>query len=85
MCQNCSGPMLCPISLISLVLALSTEPGEGYGRCWNRGPEAVVSAALGCAPSRPVPQPPLGASEYEDCGAQGAVILCTEQMHACTA
>ena len=27
--QNCSGPMLCPISAMSLVLALSTEPGDG--------------------------------------------------------
>mmetsp|Transcript_4741 Transcript_4741/g.11194 ORF Transcript_4741/g.11194 Transcript_4741/m.11194 type:complete len:103 (+) Transcript_4741:85-393(+) len=44
-------------------LARSTEPGDGYGRCWKRGPPAVVSAARGCAPSRPTLQVPLGASE----------------------
>lgn len=27
-------------------LALSTAPGLGYGRCWNRGPAAVVSAPV---------------------------------------
>ena len=45
----------------------STAPGAGYGRCWNRGPVAVVSAARGCAPSKPTDQPPLGASEYAVC------------------
>lgn len=27
-------------------LARSTAPGLGYGRCWNRGPAAVVSAPV---------------------------------------
>lgn len=48
----------------------STAPGAGYGRCWNRGPVAVVSAARGCAPSKPTDQPPLGASEYAVCAQQ---------------
>lgn len=27
-------------------LARRTAPGFGYGRCWKRGPEAVVSAPV---------------------------------------
>lgn len=27
-------------------LARSTAPGLGYGRCWNNGPAAVVSAPV---------------------------------------
>ena len=41
-------------------------PGLGYGRCWNKGPPAVVSAARGCVPSSPVLHPPFGASLYAD-------------------
>lgn len=42
-------------------LARSTAPGLGYGRCWNRGPAAVVSAPV-CASlrlGRPLDQVPL--------------------------
>ena len=45
----------CPIAA---AFARSTAPGDGYGRCWNNGPEAVVSAARGCDPASPELQPP---------------------------
>lgn len=51
---------------IAFWLARRMAPGLGYGRCWNRGPPAVVSAARGCVPSSPVLQPPFGASLYAD-------------------
>ena len=34
-------------------LACSTAEGDGYGRDWNSGPDAVESAAEGCTPSIP--------------------------------
>lgn len=55
------GPIF--ISSICFWFARMTDPGAGYGRCWNNGPVAVESAALGWAPSIPAFQPPLGASE----------------------
>ncbi len=43
------------------LLALSTSPGLGYGRCWNKGPDAVTSTPVLAAPgsSRPVDHVPL--------------------------
>ena len=32
--------------LLASALARSTAPGLGYGRCWKRGPAAVVSAPV---------------------------------------
>jgi len=35
------------VYLLSLSLFMrSTAPGLGYGRCWNKGPEAVTSAPV---------------------------------------
>lgn len=46
-------------------LARSTAPGLGYGRCWKRGPDAVVSAPVLASPFlwSPALQLPRGASE----------------------
>ena len=46
-------------------------PGEGYGRCWKRGPEAVGSAAPAVPfvtgpRSRPLDQVPLRAARTEN-------------------
>ena len=44
------------------LFARNTAPGLGYGRCWNKGPEAVESTPVFASPerSRPADQPPLG-------------------------
>lgn len=58
-------------------LARSTAPGDGYGRCWKRGPAAVVSAPV-LASFRlgsPVDHVPLPVKESGDgdgrCGGHG--------------
>lgn len=52
-------PHSCGILLAAL--ALSTAPGLGYGRCWNSGPAAVVSAPVFASLrlGRPLDQDPL--------------------------
>ena len=58
------GPMLPPVAdAIAFWLDRKTAEGLGYGRLWNSGPDAVVSAAVGWKPSRPLVHPPRGASE----------------------
>lgn len=44
-----------------VALARRTAPGLGYGRCWNRGPEAVVSAPVfaSLCLGKPLDQEPL--------------------------
>lgn len=46
-------------------LARRTAPGEGYGRCWKRGPAAVVSAPVLASflLGSPVDHVPLGITE----------------------
>lgn len=62
-CRSCR---LCGVSSYSLggwlaALARSTAPGLGYGRCWKRGPAAVVSAPVFASLrlGRPLDQEPL--------------------------
>lgn len=46
---------------VMALFARSTSPGLGYGRCWNSGPDAVMSTPVLASPrvSRPVDQVPL--------------------------
>lgn len=53
------------LPLLASALARSTAPGLGYGRCWKRGPAAVVSAPVlaSLRLGSPVDHVPRGASE----------------------
>lgn len=47
-------------------LARRTAPGLGYGRCWNRGPDAVVSAPVlaSLCLGKPLDQVPLQGQSF---------------------
>lgn len=67
--QESEGSVLQSCCLVreASALARSTAPGDGYGRCWKRGPAAVVSAPV-LASFRlgsPVDQVPLGLTESQ--------------------
>lgn len=66
--QQTKGQSCCLVREAS-ALARSTAPGEGYGRCWKRGPAAVVSAPVLASflLGSPVDHVPLGNNrELED-------------------
>ena len=66
------------VSPDNCLFALSTAPGLGYGRCWNKGPDAVTSAPVLAVPRRssPVVHEPRGVSEYE-AGSIGSSSSCS--------